>query len=1142
MARQGPGDPLELGRSIRAARRLIERAPGGDALLWERAAAEREALEPLSEHERVLTLSVVGVDMPRYGIPGPDRVDRACEEIAVAAELLDQALGGQVRDIRSLERLWHDAQQARSSLRFATALTLSLAGHMPLSLVDAAQLLELRDLEVAALVALGVGRAARAGCGAGERLLLRVLSAKDSSRLLQVALVKGAGGGLEEEGYRWIAARAREAHEHVVEWGEACGRLAALSLTAGYLEPGLELVRLVLKTPGVDATVQLDIADKAAEAGGMEDLLARLADEWTHWPPAVRAALLQRHEDRVLPLPERWREDRSAAVLLAGLSAAIEAPEGRVEVRHDDLLSAVGHAEVTVRRAAARLLKRRRGAESTLRPLPGAPEAQVVSLPAFNMARSELDRLRLALWSGDSELIGDIVGKLAEDEVPAARLALREAVRVPDMALRREIVAALGRIGRAEDAPLLIDVARRYRTLDGVVASALRALEAAPQAEALGELFERRLRWADDQAVDDFCELAGASEATPWLLRALETRFYPPARAGSARAIARYRIKEGIFALRHRSLSDPQEEARHAALNALRSLGCALPTGDDTAGYALLFRPIARLDDAVKRAREAGSAALPGLRQTLASGSWKRRRAACEVLAGLVQVPEAEDVLLDVLLDQDEDVRLSAATALHERDWTPKDAREHTLGAIATRQPLAVVDHEDRLDVATLEQALELGGHVFRNEILDALERIEGWAPKPEHMAAIRATRLDGLGALDEAEGVRAVLIALDRTWQSVPHRAVLVRALRTCSADAIVQTAEGLDLGWRAREGICLALAREGDDACVPHVADMVRDDDDDVRRAALHSLTRIGTTAAARGAATGLLSPFREDRRPAAHTLARIGQPALPVIEELADEPWWECRAAAAEALCHWQDDLQDAVDLLVVLAVDGEYRVSQRAREGLMRHGLVPSTEAVIRAIRTGQSLTLEGMEPWLRLGPARTLADPAVTEAVEALLTETPEDALPHVLGGLVLLRAAWALPWLEEAARGEATSHLGVRMAAADALRRINSLSCWQCAGRGSVVCPTCDGAGEMTCHCCDGSGVTRTRCVEPDCNAGRVTRAIDSPPCKTCRGRGWNPTPCKLCHEGHVTCDLCDGSGRLRCPLCEGSGDAWHRT
>ena len=171
--------------------------------------------------------------------------------------------------------------------------------------------------------------------------------------------------------------------------------------------------------------------------------------------------------------------------------------------------------------------------------------------------------------SGDEpEAVCTLVSTLPEEAHEPARQALLNALDVPDVAVRRASVEALAAVARPEDATALLDAARRVRGLEGLVVKALRSIADTRKVEEVAQLFHRRLKWADDEAIDDFISLAG-HRATPELVTALTTRFYPPARAGAARALARHDLKEAVFTLRTRSMIDPNADARRAALRTL---------------------------------------------------------------------------------------------------------------------------------------------------------------------------------------------------------------------------------------------------------------------------------------------------------------------------------------------------------------------------------------------------------------------------------------------------------------------------------------------------------------------------------------------------------------------------------------------
>lgn len=1151
--RTAPGVPPALLAAVEGAEKLVlamSDVSGPRA----RLPLEERILEPLSPSARTIALCLA-TPTASHSLPAPDDLERLTERrdaLLGGAALIGEAIVGNVRDIRSLDRLWHDLRYGPTPVSFAVATTLAVARDLPLAVIEPRYVANLPEGHVNGIVGLAAGNAARAGCGQALGFVRKTLATYDGneqSRALCIGVLKGLGNGLLNDGLSWLAQYSERAFIKQDEWAEAS--LSASTFAAEIdNDQVFALTRhALLACSAVDmASERLNTVLVACQPQQKQALLDRLWSSWTTWSPPVRAALLKLrgvpaadtdladNEDLLTTLP--WTRDRG--VLVA--KEALEQLQGRQDPLAKRILSAMlgllDHPDADLRRLLTTLLASLEQGRVP-RSLPAPPGAEVVALPPALMARTELDRLRAAIATGDSELLDEIVARLSPEQQTEAAAEMLAAMEIPDMALRRSIVAAVGRIGDAAMAPQLIEAARRYRTLEGSVASALKVLGATDSVKDLGEVFARRLKWADDQALADFCELAG-DERSGYLLSAIETRFYPAARAGAARAVAETRLQEGIFALRKMSLSDPQEDARLAATAGLKTLGCTLPSTDELAGYALLFRPIADLDEAVTRALEAGSTCLPGIRKTMAKGSWKRRRAACEVLAG-IKHDDAEVALVEVLTDLDEDVRLSALQALSQRGWSPSDPREHTLAAIAARQPASLIKTPERLHIPTLEEALKLGGHVFRNEVLDVLERTPDWVPSEELMPTILVTRLDGRGAIahgDGKSGVQAVLTALDRTWQEIPHRARLTRAIGNLSTGALSKLSLQEGLGWRAREAICHALHRVGEDAAAEVATRFVHDDDDDVRKAALQALARIGTHEAAKGCATGARSPFREDRKPAASALATIGVAALPILQQLADSSWWEERHLVASALAEWRGDLQEAADMLVVLAADPVHRVSQIALDALDKHGIMPSPATFSKVLATVQLSTVDRLEQWLSLGPTHALDETERCEVMAKTLDALPNVQLAQRVGLVARFRAAPLTGWLREKAD---SPHFGVRLAASEALRAMSQLSCHICEGRGSIGCPGCEGEGDQMCQRCEGSGMTRVACPEEDCNAHETTRAIHSKPCRTCRGRGVVAAPCECGSGGTVTCALCHGSGRNRCPLCEGSGEPWAR-
>ena len=554
-------------------------------------------------------------------------------------------------------------------------------------------------------------------------------------------------------------------------------------------------------------------------------------------------------------------------------------------------------------------------------------------------------------------------------------------------------------------------------------------------------------------------------------------------------------------------------------------------------GYEVLHVPIDDLERAAEHARKVGLQAIAGLRYCLANGSWRRRVVACEVL-GAITGNEAKEVLVDAMLDADEDVRLAARSALAEQGWSPQDDRTFTLAAIAERKYDRLLLHQQRVDTSVLQRCLELGGYVFRTEIVTLLARLEElgqWGNATEGVPALLLAALDTEQALAEPRGLRATLTAIDRTWQLHPHRALLGHGLAKVSASDLASYASDPQLGWRAREAICFALGEMNSESAVRQLGSKILDPDEDVRLAALDGLVRIGTKEAAEALSAGARSPFQEDAHGIAEALAAIGAPALPTVQRLANSEWWEERRAATIALLRWQGAPQAAVDIVFPLTVDPEYRVAETARKALLRQGLQPSRDMMHRTLERAHPITLEGVEPWLGLDVAYRFDEDTAGQAFDAALQGSSNDSLAHrvVLAGH--LRRHTLRPWLTQLASGQATTHVGLRLAASNAMRALDNRDCQLCDGRGSTPCVACAGDGETRCDGCQGEGTTKTACPEPSCTARERTRGIRSATCKVCRGRGTVVRPCN-CVNGFVPCVVCHGGGRSLCLGCSGNG------
>ena len=1103
-------------------------APGAARAPDERPAvdAERGLLTPLSVPARMVALAVIGPcePEPQEEEFGPTA---AAPDAAAVWARLDRALDADEitgPSAREAEILWQRLVTRTLDAPLdavVSSLRLALYGPHPLGVTEPADVEIVPPGRAREMFIVGLGLNAARGQRTAESVVRAILRGAEPEAAQVACAIKGLGEGLADAGLRWIARRARHAVADRRGLDAAAEPLSA-TLAGGHGD-GVQRALTALETAE-------RLAGRPAEQA-YEELLLR----WTEWPPTVRALLLRRASPKSEAARALWLADMSPQVILVGLGGL----EGIVpEDVRERLLSLLDHPDPAVRQAVTTRLSRARAASPVIQAAPTAPRGELLTLPTTALARTPLDRLRAALSGDEPEAVCTLVSTLPEEAHEPARQALLNALDVPDVAVRRASVEALAAVARPEDATALLDAARRVRGLEGLVVKALRSIADTRKVEEVAQLFHRRLKWADDEAIDDFISLAG-HRATPELVTALTTRFYPPARAGAARALARHDLKEAVFTLRTRSMIDPNADARRAALRSLQALTGSGPSHEETAGYALLISPIDDLDQATERAQLAGAAALPGLRTTLTKGSWRRRSAACEVLGG-IQADGAEAALLDAMLDADEDVRMAARVALSARDWQPRTARDGTLVALAERRLDGLLDSPDQAHVPTLEHALQLGGHIFRTEVLetlDGLRRLGLWNPSPEVAAAVYTTQLEPRAALREADGLRTLLQAIDRTWQLHPHRTLLMTALTDVPPSALAALLSEREWGWRAREAVCMALGRPGDNGAIEALVRYVLDPDEDVRSAAVDGLVRIQTRDAAIGLARGAESPFQEDADAVARGLAAVGPMAVPAVQALAHSPWWEARRVAGLTLRDWRGDLQEAADITLTLAVDPEYRVAEVARDTLWRHGARPSPAAVRDALQRAQELSVGGLEHWLGLDAQGRLRDARGRALLGQIFATRAPDALPQRVGLSASLRILDARPWLEAAARGASTDHVGVRIASARALRALADATCRLCRGRGTVGCVACESQGDQRCGSCEGRGALKRPCPEPDCNARETTRSIRSRACKTCRGRGEVPRACD-CAGGRVPCDLCHGTGRTVCLLCEGTGEA----
>ena len=1069
--------------------------------------------------------------------------EQAASQTAAALQhsnVVGLALDKGISQVLDADDLWesivHDPPRTPPATCEA-ALGLVLSKRLPLIVEHVADIFDIADEQARLTFALGVGRLARRRQLAGLDLASLLLADPDVDSAMVGAVVRGMGDGLVGDGARWLADCTHRALVLRSRWTDAASRVASWLLDSDH-GSAQDVMTVVLdaQTHAGDAGEELrEWRDRLGGDDAASPWIQDLVGRWTRWPPSVRAALLDLAAEHETPLGSRWTQDTSEAVLVMGLT---ETASAEPEPGRGRLVRWLGHPSQRVRELAYHLLAPRRSLEVVTHPSPRQEDATVVALPSTSLAHSPLDCLRVALAGDEAEAaIPKLASLVAETELGEARRELVAALDVPDMAIRRGAIEALATIGTADDVPVLLEAARRLRGVAGLVASAVRRLGGDAHVQELAEIFRRRLRWADDEAVDQLVAMAG-EHAGRYLTEALDTAFYPPVRSGAARAMARHGLRETSFALRTRSLTDPDADVRAVSQAALKELTGTVPPQGEVAGYALLTTPVDDLDEAVARAGGVGAQGLPGIRAALAQGTWRRRMAACQALAH-VPGKAAFDLLLETLVDPDEDVRMAACSSLNASGWEPQTPSEITLAHMALRRfDLMLVD-PDGICVDTLERGLQLGGHLFRSEVLATLETLgalRDWTLPVELEAAWQVVRLEPQDAIAAPDGLATLLRLIDRTWQLDPYRTILIQGLRTAAAEGLHEAYETDTWGWRAREAVCLALGRHGDESGIPLLAAHVLDRDEDVRSAAAQALVEVGTAAAARALAQGARSPFHDDADTVSAGLAAMGAPARLAIEELARSSWWESRRLAALVLRAWRQDRQWATDLALQLTVDPEYRVSEMAHAALLTHGLPGTTEATCLAVNGAQTLTIPGLLAHIPRSPEGRPEDDQVCTSWAAHIKELPVESLPARLGLAALLRIHETSPWLEALAEGKTTDHAGARLSAAHALRGLADATCRTCRGRATVSCVSCHGEGDRICQACDGQGSARHACPEPRCNATEVTRAIGSRACKTCRGRGYVTETCP-CGSGRTPCPLCHGTSLLTCPACRGQGE-----
>jgi hypothetical protein len=81
------------------------------------------------------------------------------------------------------------------------------------------------------------------------------------------------------------------------------------------------------------------------------------------------------------------------------------------------------------------------------------------------------------------------------------------------------------------------------------------------------------------------------------------------------------------------------------------------------------------------------------------------------------------------------------------------------------------------------------------------------------------------------------------------------------------------------------------------------------------------------------------------------------------------------------------------------------------------------------------------------------------------------------------------------------------------------VQCNECWGSGEVTCHNCNGSGNTDCGECDGDGIDSDGDSCYNCDGSGEEQ------CKDCRGS--SEVTCDNCDNGYLTCDECDGDGKI---------------
>jgi HEAT repeat protein len=355
--------------------------------------------------------------------------------------------------------------------------------------------------------------------------------------------------------------------------------------------------------------------------------------------------------------------------------------------------------------------------------------------------------------------------------------------------------------------------------------------------------------------------------------------------------------------------------------------------------------------------------------------------------AGAAAVP----VLVDMLQDEDEDVRVQALFALSA--MRPGQAAA-AVSALENTLLNEKVDHHLGLACQALVKANEETAIRALIGILESRETMKSRSLAaaalgtlgPRARAAVEALRV----ALDD-EDLRVRVLAAEALWHI--ERQVNTRLLLTL--------AQGEDRGYgRSSMRVWKELGTEAQ-AAVPGVLQALRSPDETIRRCATIALGHLGETLLAKEAVWALVARLNDSsiavRRDAALALGRMGpkaSAAVPLLIEALRDMDRDTHLAAASALGDIGPAASTAVPHLGRAVKDGDVAVRRTAAYALGRIG--PAAKAavpdLIEALKDKDEYTRSSAAQALgRIGPVALTVIPGLIAALRDKSFDVRRDA-------------------------------------------------------------------------------------------------------------------------------------------------------